>query len=133
MSKQKNIPFHKDGIFYPSERAYVTQIEYKDDPAQYERIEGESMTEPNQSLTIQQILDRFKAGQKLPTNEEMYSDPQDFDSEDILQTVNSDLVDRMEKKEQIKSAIKSLEEEQEESEKLRVAETIITQTTDDKK
>lgn len=63
----------------------------------------------------------------------MYSDPQDFDSEDILQTVNSDLVDRMEKKEQIKSAIKSLEEEQEESEKLRVAETIITQTTDDKK
>lgn len=99
----------KDGIFYPSERAYVTQIDYADDPAHHEVNSGEQMTEPDQALTIRQILERWQAGQKLPANTEFFNEDADFDSDDILKDATADLVDRMEKKEAIKQAIAELE------------------------
>jgi len=61
----------------------------------YETIRGKSMTLPDQSLTIQEILTRFSRGLPIGVGKEPIwnEDDPDFDDDDMTRTPGFDIVD----------------------------------------
>lgn len=76
-------------------------------------IEGESQTEPNQTLSIREILDRFGSGIKPPIEEGQYSvDSEDFDQPDLEKLRAADMVDRSNTITATRYKLEQLEQEQ---------------------
>jgi hypothetical protein len=59
----------------------------------FETIEGESMTQPDQSYTVQDLIERYYRGEVLPERPLTWLDEQDYDKINSLHTANIDLTD----------------------------------------
>jgi len=64
---------------------------YLHHPSDHETVKGESITEPGQSLTIKEILERFTSGIPLPQSEMHYDDNANFDTDTTLRDPDRDL------------------------------------------
>ena len=100
---------------------FNTPYTYKDDDHIPVRSLLPSLTVPDQSYSIREILQKFALGQALPinTSNSVYEDSLDSDSTDLLpeQMNDVDFFDKVEIAKQAASRRKSLEMELEESKK----------------
>lgn len=103
MKKQLEIQPLNDRLYH----LQITRVMTEDD---FETPVGESETQQEQSLTITQILQRFAQGVAPQSIEGQFSeDPEDFDQDDLMRTVNADLYDREARKAEISAALEVAE------------------------
>lgn len=75
-------------------RSAIRQLNYYQSPDSFEKHSGESEVIPNQSLTVNEVLQRFQAG-TLPdiTKTPRFEDNPDFDTINLTESPDWDLAD----------------------------------------
>lgn len=80
----------------------------------FEKVNPVSVTVPDESMTIKQIVDRFTKGQTMPigdVKDPSYVPDVDFDSEDLEKVKDMDLHDLQEYRERLADQAYEIEEE----------------------
>lgn len=88
-----------------------------------EHPKGVSMTVPDESLTIKEILERFRRGQPLSihTRETLYDPDATFDSQDLEEVGRMDITDRSELSQELRIRNSQLKADLEAAEAAKVA------------
>lgn len=76
----------------------VNKLEWVLSQSHLEHPKGVSMTVPDESLTVKEILERFRRGQPLSihTRDTLYDPDSNFDSQDLEEVSRMDITDRSE-------------------------------------
>jgi len=70
---------------------FRTNYNYKHHPSDNETVTGESQTEPGQSLTIKEILERFTSGIPLPESQMHFDENATLDTDTTFRDPDRDL------------------------------------------
>lgn len=104
-----------------------TKASYKFDDSCKEKVRGESITVPDQSYSIQEVLEKFASGQNLNIGKDgSYIEDPDFDDYDLTHDPDIDIVDVQNEVIEIenrlsmaKQKVKEEEERQQEADRLK--------------
>lgn len=92
------------------ETGFVTQATYQESDEGKEHPKGESLTEPDMTLPIPEIMRRATQGIKPQINTPVYGDG-DLDDTDYLRLQHMDMVEREDHKSQVTQRLRDLEQE----------------------